>query len=128
MKRVKVSTTKEPTLFKVSTTDKGVVTRIEASYNVLSKVETRKNKEGVEEEVTVYVYTYAFDNRLISNRDKLIAGLIRLRYSSDDEFGILRQKETKSEEFNTYYEYVEACKSFATEVFASEAPVEEPKE
>ena len=36
---------------------------------------------------------------------------IRKRYSPDDEFAILRQKEDKPEEFADYNAYVEQCKA-----------------
>ena len=37
--------------------------------------------------------------------------LIRKRYSMDDEMAIQRQKETKPEEFQAYFNYVELCKT-----------------
>jgi len=37
--------------------------------------------------------------------------LIRKRYSMDDEIAIQRQKETKPEEFQAYFNYVELCKT-----------------
>jgi hypothetical protein len=37
--------------------------------------------------------------------------LIRKRYSMDDELAIQRQKETKPEEFQEYFDYVELCKT-----------------
>lgn len=36
---------------------------------------------------------------------------IRLRYSISDELAILRQRDTKVEEFNAYNEYAEQCKA-----------------
>lgn len=42
-----------------------------------------------------------------------IIELIREKYSGDDEFAILRQRDTKPEEFNEYNEYVEECKRIA---------------
>ena len=42
-----------------------------------------------------------------------IVELIRKKYSGDDEFAILRQRDTKTEEFNEYNEYVEECKRVA---------------
>ena len=36
--------------------------------------------------------------------------LIRQRYSASDELALLRQKDTKPGEFNTYYEFVEQAK------------------
>lgn len=118
MKRVKTSSEKQPSEF-YADKNNGVVTRIESCYDITESVETRKDrKTGEETEVTVYHYTFAFENKLISNRDKLISNLIRLRYSVDDELALLRQKEDKPEEYATYFAYAEAAKKFATEVFA----------
>jgi hypothetical protein len=36
--------------------------------------------------------------------------LIRQRYSIDDEMAIQRQKETKPEKWQEYFDFVEACK------------------
>ena len=36
---------------------------------------------------------------------------IRLRYSISDELAILRQRDTKVEDFNAYNEYAEQCKA-----------------
>ncbi|WP_416991876.1 hypothetical protein [Alistipes putredinis] len=38
---------------------------------------------------------------------------IRERYSVDDELAILRQRDTKPDEFAAYYEYAEQCKAQA---------------
>ena len=38
---------------------------------------------------------------------------IRERYSVDDELAILRQRDTKPDEFAAYYEYAEKCKAQA---------------
>ena len=38
---------------------------------------------------------------------------IRERYSVDDELAILRQRDTKPDEFAAYYEYAEHCKAQA---------------
>lgn len=39
-----------------------------------------------------------------------IIELVREEYSVDDELAILRQRDTKVEEFNTYNSFVEECK------------------
>ena len=44
-----------------------------------------------------------------------IIDLIRERYSVDDEIAILRQRDSKPEEFNTYNIFVEDCKTQARE-------------
>ena len=43
----------------------------------------------------------------------LVSKLIRERYSVDDEMAILRQKETKPEEWKEYNSYCEDCKTKA---------------
>ena len=45
----------------------------------------------------------------------LVSKLIRERYSVDDEMAILRQKETKPEEWETYNTFCEECKVKAKE-------------
>ena len=37
---------------------------------------------------------------------------IREKYSVDDEFAILRQKEAKPDEYASYYAYCEECKAY----------------
>lgn len=41
----------------------------------------------------------------------LVVAKIRERYSINDELALLRQKDTKTSEFQAYYQYVEECKS-----------------
>lgn len=59
------------------------------------------------------------DELILKNisKDKLYANLvsklIRERYSVDDEMAILRQKETKPEEWETYNAFCEECKAKA---------------
>lgn len=43
----------------------------------------------------------------------LVVSLIRVRYSADDEIALLRQRDSKPEEFNEYNDYVESCKKEA---------------
>lgn len=38
---------------------------------------------------------------------------IRLRYDADQELAILRQRDTKPQEYAEYFEYVELCKAEA---------------
>lgn len=40
-----------------------------------------------------------------------VNSMIRQRYSLSEELAILRQRDTKPEEFTTYNEYAEECKS-----------------
>lgn len=43
----------------------------------------------------------------------LVSAMIRERYSIDDEMAILRQKETKPEEWEAYNAFCEDCKAKA---------------
>ena len=45
----------------------------------------------------------------------LVSKLIREKYSVDDEMAILRQKDTKPEEWETYNTFCEECKAKAKE-------------
>ena len=45
----------------------------------------------------------------------LVSRLIRERYSIDDEMAILRQRDTKPEEYETYNAFCEECKAKARE-------------
>ena len=50
-----------------------------------------------------------------------IVELIREKYSGDDEFAILRQRDTKVEEFNEYNAFVESVKEKAyNEIYGEE--------
>ncbi|WP_281512269.1 hypothetical protein [Mammaliicoccus vitulinus] len=49
------------------------------------------------------------------NYEQIIDKLIRIRYTINDEFAILRQRDTKPEEFSEYYSYVEKCKAASKE-------------
>lgn len=48
-----------------------------------------------------------------------IVELIRQRYDQDDENGILRQRDTKPDEFAEYDAYVEQCKAEARQSLAA---------
>lgn len=118
MKKIKTSSEKSPDKFNVEKSN-GIVTRIESCFDVSTDIEKVKDREtGEEKDVTIYNFTFAFDNILIKNREKLISSLIRLKYSVNDELSILRQKDTKPDEYNEYYEFAEAAKTFSSEVFA----------
>lgn len=44
-------------------------------------------------------------------RKQKIVAEIRKKYSINDEIAILRQRDTKPQEFNAYNDYVEQCKA-----------------
>ena len=56
-----------------------------------------------EEPIVEYVPTY----------EEKVVELIRQRYSIDDEIAILRQKDTKADEYDAWYAYCEQCKQDA---------------
>jgi hypothetical protein len=47
--------------------------------------------------------------------EEKVVELIRERYSVDDEIAILRQKDTKQEEYQAWYDFCEECKREAKE-------------
>ena len=49
--------------------------------------------------------------------EQYIVYLIRKRYTQDDEFAILRQKDRKPEEYAEYDSYCEQCKTQAKAIF-----------
>ena len=52
----------------------------------------------------------------IPTYEELVVRFIREQYDQDAEFAILRQRDTKPEEFQEYYEYCEECKTRAKEM------------
>lgn len=49
--------------------------------------------------------------------EQYIVYLIRKRYTQNDEFAILRQKDTKPDEYAEYDAYCEQCKAQAKTLF-----------
>lgn len=43
-------------------------------------------------------------------RKQMIVHEVRKKYDSDDELAVLRQANTKPEEYEVYFQYVEECK------------------
>lgn len=50
--------------------------------------------------------------------NEIIIDLIREKYNINDEFAILRQRDTKPDVFSEYNVYVEKCKTKAKEIWA----------
>ena len=83
------------------------------------------NRYQVEDEKGIY--NYSISNGQLVERDKtadlkaykekqypvIVSQYIRLRYSIDDEFAILRQRDTKPDEYEEYNSYCEECKARA---------------
>lgn len=51
--------------------------------------------------------------------EEKVVELIRQRYTIDDEIAILRQKDTKADEYDAWYAYCEQCKAQARELGVS---------
>lgn len=50
--------------------------------------------------------------------DEAVNNEIRKRYSVSDEFAILRQRDSKQEEYSAYYAYCEECKAYVKKMIA----------
>ena len=51
-------------------------------------------------------------NKILEQRYKqALVERIRQKYSLDDELAVLRQRDTKPEEFAAYNDYIESCKA-----------------
>lgn len=50
------------------------------------------------------------------DKKETVIKLIRKKYDQNDELGIIRQRDDKTDEFNEYNAYVEACKAVADEI------------
>lgn len=61
--------------------------------------------EYIPEEIPVEEYQPTYEEKVVD--------LIRQRYTIDDEFAILRQRDTKKAEFEEYFEFCEQCKLIA---------------
>ena len=53
-------------------------------------------------------------------RDNLINALIREQYSLSNELAVLRQRDTKPEDFKAYNDIAEACKEIANALLAED--------
>ena len=64
-------------------------------------------EEYTPEETASEEYVPSYEERVVE--------LIRERYSIDDEIAILRQKDTKQDEYQAWYDFCESCKAQAKE-------------
>lgn len=98
-------------------TDKGNYKEIKATAGYLHRIGTEvyakscimlptDKEEDFEEVAAVPKYTE-------TDYKERVQRLIRERYSVADELGILRQRDTKPEEYAEYYAFAEACKAKA---------------
>ncbi len=59
-----------------------------------------------------------------ASREQVISAVIAGRYSLDDQIAILRQKDTKPEEYQAFYDFAEEVKAKVTAEFAARAAAE----
>ena len=82
-------------------------------------IEAQAERKEVEE-IQVYVpFTTEEQAKYdIEKYESLVENKIRSRYTLSQELAILRQKETKTEEYQAYFDYCEVCKAEAKQLFA----------
>lgn len=82
-------------------------------------IEAQAEREEVEE-IQVYVPFTAEEQAKynIEKYESLVENKIRSRYTLSQELAILRQKETKTEEYQAYFDYCEVCKAEAKQLLA----------
>lgn len=80
-------------------------------FNEVQATEIDTHDDGSEETRTVWRYSRTTAEN--ASRDAIISALIRVRYSTDDELALSRQKDAKIGEYNTYNAYAEWCKAYA---------------
>ena len=73
----------------------------------------RKERELTTEEITQMEAMEQQQPQI--NYDQLVSDLIRERYTIDQELAINRQRDTKPEEFQEYFDFCEQCKIKARE-------------
>ena len=80
------------------------------SYNIVEVEATEDREAGFE-----------FDTLIVTKAEKniIISALIRERYTVDDEFAILRQRDSKPDEFAEYNNFAETCKAEANSIIGS---------
>ena len=71
----------------------------------------RVYEDGVYREMTEQEIAEMEANKPNIPYEQRVVARIRERYSVDDELAILRQRDTKPDEFNAYNEYVEQIKA-----------------
>ena len=96
---------------------------IKSSCQIVCRITEQVEIDGVMQDVEYSVYNPSekmiladgwqpYDNRAEEYEERVIA-LVRQRYTVNQELAILRQRDTKPEEFDEYNAYVEQCKATA---------------
>lgn len=84
-----------------------------AFYKECLKIENYKIKDYVELDSTSCDFT--IETMPLVNYEDEVNKLVREKYSLSEELSLLRQKESKEDEYQVYYDYVESCKNQAKE-------------
>ena len=105
---------------------------IKSQYQIVCKKTEQEEIGGVLQDVEYNVYNppeemiLADGWEIYDNRGELyeerVVELIRQRYSINQELAILRQRDSKAEEFGEYNSYVEECKATARKEIFSDEP------
>ena len=75
------------------------------NYNVIQK-------EATEEMEVSYNYNQVIVENPV-NYGKIVAALVKEKYSYNDEISIIRQKDNKPAEYQEYFDFAESCKILA---------------
>lgn len=94
-----------------------VLTQEPYNYTIIELDDTYADCEAVDfnDDLTFNEEKYNARRQKMASEDtkNKIVSLIRERYSIDDEMAILRQRDTKPDEYQAYYNFVEECKRIA---------------
>lgn len=84
------------------------------------KTDRHGSGQEADQERQEYKYTRYAATVEINNYDEAVAALVRLKYSSSDEFALMRkgQADQDNAEYAAYLDFVSACKGFARLHFA----------
>lgn len=102
----------------------GNIYELEAADGIQAvKVKTAHGSgQEADQERQEYKYTRYTATVEINNYDEAVAALVRLKYSSSDEFALMRKGQEADQdnaEYAAYLDYVSACKAFARLHFES---------
>ena len=87
--------------------------RIQDLGNGTSHFNFNVEKEEATEDTDVnYNYNQVVVDNPV-NYSSIVAALVKLKYTVNDEIALLRQQATKPAEYQAYYDYVEECKVLA---------------
>lgn len=83
------------------------------NYDIVQSTRTIEDREEI-----IYTCKYIIVNKV--DKDNIVDALIRDRYSLSQELSILRQRDTKPEEYSEYNDYAEGCKRIADSILTNE--------